>query len=212
MKIAVLGGTGNLGKGLAIRFALLGHEVLVGSRKEEKAMSKAEEYRKVAGDVKITGMRNEEAAKACEIAFLTIPWEQAIETARALRHVLVNKVVVSPLVPVARTQKGFIYASEKSAAEMVAEVLESDKVVSALHTIPAARFAEISERFDWDVPVCGDDEKSKQLVIELISEINGLRPLDAGPLINSRLVEAITPLILNIMRNNKIGEVGIKFV
>lgn len=213
MKIALLGGTGNLGKGLAIRLALLGHEIFIGSRREEKALSKADEYRKeVGGKLKIKGMLNEDAAKNCEIAVLTIPWEHAIETARRLRHVLRNKIVVSPLVPVSKTKDVFVYSSEKSAAEMVAEVIGSRRVVSALHTIPAARFSSLEERFDWDVPVCGDDEEAKKTVMDLISQIDGLHPLDAGPLSNSKLVESITPLILNIMRYNGVGEIGIKFI
>ncbi|AIG97767.1 NADPH-dependent F420 reductase [Archaeoglobus fulgidus] len=212
MRVALLGGTGNLGKGLALRLATLGHEIVVGSRKEEKAEAKAAEYRRIAGDASITGMKNEDAAEACDIAVLTIPWEHAIDTARDLKNILREKIVVSPLVPVSRGAKGFTYSSERSAAEIVAEVLESEKVVSALHTIPAARFANLDEKFDWDVPVCGDDDESKKVVMSLISEIDGLRPLDAGPLSNSRLVESLTPLILNIMRFNGMGELGIKFL
>lgn len=212
MRVALLGGTGNLGKGLALRLALLGYEVIVGSRREEKALTKADEYRRVVGDLKIEGMKNEDAVKKCDIAVLTIPWEHAIETARMLRHSLRNKIVLSPLVPVEKANDGFVYSSEKSAAEIVAEVIGSRRVVSALHTIPAARFANLNERFDWDVPVCSDDESAKKVVMDLISRIDGLRPLDAGPLSNSRLVESMTPLILNIMRFSKIGEVGIKFL
>lgn len=212
MRVALLGGTGNLGKGLALRLAILGHEIVVGSRKEEKAKSKAEEYRKIAGEARITGMRNEEAAKSCEVAILTIPWEHAIKMAKELKHILRDKIVVSPLVPVSKGDGGFTYDSSKSAAEMVAEVLESEKVVSAFHTVPAARFANLDEKFDWDVPVCSDDDASKKVVIKLISEIEGLRPLDAGPLSNSRLVESLTPLILNIMHFNSMGELGVKFL
>ncbi len=212
MRIALLGGTGNLGKGLALRLAILGYEVVVGSRREEKAEAKADEYRNIAGDVKITGMKNEDAAKRCDVAVLTIPWEHAVETARELKDVLKGKIVVSPLVPVVKGAKGFTYNTERSAAEIVAEVLESEKVVSALHTIPAARFANLDESFDWDVPVCGDDEESKKVIMNLIAEIKGLRPLDAGPLSNSRLVESLTPLILNIMRFNSMGELGVKFL
>lgn len=213
MRIALLGGTGNLGKGLAMRFALLGHEILIGSRREEKANSKADEYRReVGGGLNIKGMVNEDAAKNCEIAFLTIPWEHAIETARMLRHVLSGKIVVSPLVPMKRSGDIFVYASSTSAAEMVASTLQESVVISALHTIPATRFANLRERFDWDVPVCGDDEEAKKLVMDLISQIDGLRALDAGPLSNSRLVESITPLILNLVHKNRIPEAGVKFL
>ncbi len=212
MKIALLGGTGNLGKGLAIRLARVGHEVIVGSRKREKAIGKAEEYLKLCSG-KISGMPNEDAAKKCDIAFFTIPWEHAIETARLLRDALERKIVVSPLVPVKKIGDVFVYdIKDVSAAEMLASVLENSSVVSALHTIPAKRFADLKERFEWDVPVCGDDEEAKKVVIDLISEIDGLRPLDAGPLSTSRLIEGLTPLILNIMVRHRFPELGVKFV
>lgn len=212
MKIALLGGTGNLGKGLAMRLALVGHEIIVGSRREEKAISKAEEYRREVGGLDISGMVNEDAAKKCEIAFLAIPWEHAVETARMLRYALRGKIVVSPLVPLKKSGDLFVYASDTSAAEMVAAILENSTVISALHTIPARRFADLNEKFDWDVPVCGDDENAKKLVMNLISQIDGLRALDAGPLSNSRLVESVTPLIMNVIHKNRLPEAGIKFL
>ena len=212
MKIALLGGTGNLGKGLAIRLARVGHEVIVGSRKREKAIEKAEEYLKLCSG-KISGMANEDAARNCEIAIFTIPWEHAIETARLLKDSLKGKIVVSPLVPVKKIDGVFVYdVKDVSAAEMLASALENSSVVSALHTIPAKRFANLKEKFEWDVPVCGDDEKAKKAVIDLIAEIDGLRPLDAGPLSTSRLIEGLTPLILNIMARQHLPELGVKFV
>ncbi len=212
MKIALLGGTGNLGKGLALRLSKLGYEVIVGSRKLEKAEKKAKEYMD-AGGVDIVGMENAKAASVADIVFFTIPWEHAFTTAELLRNELNNKIVVSPLVPMEKLNDVFIYKkpSEGSAAEKLAAILESDLVVSAFHTVPANRFAELNEKLNWDVPVCGDNKDAKRKIMGLIEEME-LRPLDAGPLSNSYLVESITPLILNIMVRNKLGEVGIKFV
>ncbi len=213
MKIALLGGTGNLGKGLAIRLARLGHEVIVGSRREDKATRKAKEYLEEAGKGRIYGLVNEEASRKCEVAFFTIPWEHAIETAKLLQEPLSGRIVVSPLVPVKKVGETYIYAVENiSAAELIASVLEESAVVSALHTIPARRFANLNEIFDWDVPVCGDDDKAKRVVMNLLGEIDGLRPLDAGPLSASRLIEGMTPLILNIMVRHRLHELGVKFV
>ena len=87
----------------------------------------------------------------------------------------------------------------------------SSRVVAAYHTIPAARFANLEEELNWDVPMCGDDEEAKGVVAEM-TERMGMRPLDAGPLRNSYLLESLTPLILNIMAKNRLGELGVRFV
>lgn len=211
MKIALLGGTGNLGKGLAVRLSLLGYEVIVGSRSEEKAAKLAKEYSEIAG-VEVKGVVNSKASKLCDIAFFTIPWEHAFTTAEKLREGLRNKIVVSPLVPMKKESGVFTYVKllEGSAAEKLAKILES-KVVAAFHSVPAARFADLNEKIDWDLPVCGDDDDAKAVVKE-IAEKMGFRVLDAGPLRSSSIVEAITPLILNIMVRNKMGELTVKFI
>ena len=214
MRIALLGGTGNLGKGLALRLAKLGYEIIIGSRKLEKAKSKASEYLNEVGDAKIYGLENVYAAEKCDIAIFTIPWQHAFSTAETLRDILEDKIVVSPLVPMKRVNGVFIYVRPKegSAAEKLASILTKSRVVAAYHSIPANRFAKVDERFEWDVPICGDDEEAKKTVIEITNKIEGLRALDAGPLSNSYLVESLTPLILNLMIKNRLGELGVKFV
>ncbi len=214
MRIALLGGTGNLGKGLALRLGKLGYEIIIGSRRIEKAKEKAKEYLSILGDANVYGLENDEAARICDIAIFTIPWEHAFETAEKLRDVLRNKIVVSPLVPMKKVGNLFVYIkpAEGSAAEKLAKILQNSRVVSAYHSIPAERFARIDEKFEWDVPVCSDDEDAKGTIIELTNRIEGLRALDAGPLSNSCLVESLTPLILNIMIRNKLKDLGIKFV
>jgi hypothetical protein len=216
MKIAVLGGTGHLGIGLAIRFAALGHEVIVGSRKLEKAMGKADEYNRILQEFNykptIRGLANEDAAKEADISIFTIPWEHAFSTAEALRDVLRGKIVVSPLVPMEKKGKVFLYSQleEGSAAEKLASILDS-RVVSAYQNIPAEKFADISAEFKWDVAVTGDDGEAKKVVIELTNQIDGLRAFDAGPLAVSRMVESITPLLINIMIRNGLKDLGIRF-
>ncbi|MBO8181040.1 MAG: NADPH-dependent F420 reductase [Archaeoglobus sp.] len=212
MKIALLGGTGNLGEGLALRFAKLGHEIIIGSRKIEKAKQLASEYLEKVSKASITGMQNEDAAKECDMAVFTIPWEFAFDTAEKLKDYLKRKIVVSPLVPMKKVGDNFVYVrpEEGSAAQKLATILTESKVVAAYHAIPAKRFANLSEEFEWDVPVCGDSE-AKEVVIELTEKISGLRALDAGDLSNAYLIESLTTLILNIMKRNKIGEIGISF-
>lgn len=218
MKIALLGGTGNLGVGLAVRFAMLGHDVIVGSRKLEKAEKKAEEYNeilsKMESKAKVIGLKNEDAARKSEISFFTIPWNHAFSTAEQLKDVLADKIVVSPLVPMEKKNGFFIYnpIPEGSAAEKLAGILKNSRVVSAFHNIPADKFADLDAKFDWDVAVCSDDEDAKKIVIDLINQIDGLRALDAGPLAASRMIESITPLLITISIKNKMKDLGVKFV
>lgn len=217
MRIALIGGTGDIGAGLALRLALLGHEVFVGSRKEDKAVEKCEEYNacvlNVKSDCKFIGMCNEDVAKEGEISILTIPWKYVFSTAEELKDQLKDKIVVSPIVPMSKESGCFKYSPPESgsAAEKLASVLYLSRVVSAFHTIPADKFFNLNADFQWDVPVCSDDEGAKLEVMDLIDQIDGLRPLDAGPLTVSRMVEGLTPLIVNIMVRNKMRDLGLRF-
>lgn len=217
MKIAVLGGTGNLGIGLSLRLAILGYDVIVGSRSEEKAKAKAEEYLKILSDHgytgKIVGAVNAEASKQCDLAVITVPYEQAFTLAESLKNELAGKIVVSPLVPMKKEGKLFRYVElpEGSAGEKIAGILKDSRVVSAYHNIPADRFAELDSKFEWDVLVCSDDPEAKKAIIEITNEIKGLRALDCGDLKSSRMVESLTVLILNVMIANKLKELGVKF-
>ena len=213
MKIAVLGGTGSLGRGLALRLASLGYDVIVGSRDVRKAEAKAEEYGKILG-VNIKGLDNKKAAMECDIAIITIPWKYAFDTAESLKDELAKKIVVSPIVPMEKSANGFVYVNlpEGSAAEKSASILPDSIIVAAYHNIPAKRFADLNAEFEWDVAVCGDDVESKRVVMEITNKIKGLRALDAGRLSNSRIVESLTPLLINIAINNRMKDLGIRFV
>ncbi|MET1124479.1 MAG: NADPH-dependent F420 reductase [Archaeoglobaceae archaeon] len=211
MIVALLGGTGNLGRGLALRLSLLGYDVVVGSRSAEKAAKIAAEYASVSG-ANVRGVTNREAAKLCDVAIFTIPWRHAFAIAELLRDELKDKVVVSPLVPMEKKGENFTYIRlpEGSAAEKLASILDS-RVAAAFHCVPAARFANLEEKVDWDLPVCGDEE-AKDVVVEIASGM-GFRVLDAGPLSNASLLESLTPLILNIMRASGISrELTVRFV
>ncbi|WP_290902478.1 NADPH-dependent F420 reductase [Ferroglobus sp.] len=216
MKISILGGTGNLGKGLAIRLNLAGFDVFVGSRKEEKAKKLAEEYNEVAekfGGGGIIGVENEKAAKISDVSIITIPWEHAFETAEKLKNALSEKIVVSPLVPM-RFENGFAHYVEidgSSAAEKLASILSESFVVSAFNNIPAKRFANLEEKFSWDVLVCSDDAKAKKVVMDVVNKIEGLRALDFGELKNSRIVEKLTPMLINLAKINNLKPLGLRF-
>uniref|UniRef100_A0A7J2THZ5 NADPH-dependent F420 reductase n=1 Tax=Archaeoglobus fulgidus TaxID=2234 RepID=A0A7J2THZ5_ARCFL len=217
MKIAVLGGTGHLGAGLSLRLAIAGYEVIIGSRSEEKARIKAEEYGRMLSERghsgKFSGMTNSEASKSCDIAIVTVPWEQAFLLAENLKEELAGKIVVSPLVPMRKDGKTFRYVElpEGSAGKRVARILKESKVVSAYQCIPADRFADLEASFEWDVIVCSDHEDAKETVMEITDSIEGLKALDGGNLENSKLVESLTVLILNLMTLNGLKGLGIKF-
>jgi|Deesub1362A_J573_1020465.scaffolds.fasta_scaffold00656_20 hypothetical protein len=217
MKIALLGGTGHIGAGLAFRLKLAGYHVIVGSRKLEKALGKAEEYNKIVeargGKADIEGMENGDAARHADIAILTIPWDKAFVTAESLKDELKSKVVVSPVVPMKKENGRFVYTPppEGSAAEKIASIIDA-RVVAAFNNIPAAKFADPNAEFQWDVAVCSDDVEAKKMVMDIINSIEGLRGLDAGPLSAARTVEAITPLLINLALKNGMRDLGVKFV
>jgi len=217
MKIALLGGTGHIGAGLAFRLRLAGYDVIVGSRKLEKALRKAEEYNRIVeakgGKANIEGMENSDAAKRADIAILTIPWDKAFVTAESLKNELRGKIVVSPVVPMQRENGRFVYTPppEGSAAEKIASIVDA-KVVAAFNNIPAAKFADPDAEFQWDVAVCSDDVEAKKTVMGIVNSIKGLRALDAGPLSAARTVEALTPLLINLALKNGMKDLGVRFV
>ncbi len=217
MKIALLGGTGHIGAGLAFRLKLAGYDVIVGSRRLEKAVRKAEEYNRIVeargGKADIEGMENGEAARHADVAILTIPWDKAFVTAESLRDELKGKTVVSPVVPMQKENGRFVYAPppEGSAAERIASIVDA-RVVAAFNNIPAAKFADPDAQFQWDVAVCGDDAGAKRTVMDIVNSIDGLRALDAGPLSAARTVEALTPLLINLALKNGMKDLGVRFV
>ncbi len=214
MRIAILGGTGNLGKGLSLRLAIAGYDVVVGSRDSIKAEKKAEEYSQICG-IQIEGMSNESALRVCDVAILTIPWNGVVDFVKTWKKFFSEKIVVSPIVPMERRNGEFVYVQPEnglSMAEIIASVLDNAKVVSAYQIIPARRFANLDDDFEFDVIVCGDDEESKRFVIKMTNDMKGLRGLDGGGLKNSRMVERLTPFLINVSLKNKLGEIGLKLV
>ncbi|AGK60450.1 reduced coenzyme F420:NADP oxidoreductase [Archaeoglobus sulfaticallidus PM70-1] len=216
MKIALIGGTGHLGRGLAIRLAMNGYDVIIGSRGLEKAKRVAEEYNSVLHKIssaRVRGLANEDAAEECEIAIFAIPWRHAFSTAEKLRGKLKGKIVISPLVPMEKDGDVMRISKlpEGSAAQKLASILKDSTVICAFNNVPAERFADLNSKFDWSVAVCGDDDDAKKKVIEIINSIDGLEAFDAGPLSISSFVEGITPLLINIMLRNKKKGLGVKF-
>jgi hypothetical protein len=224
MKIAVLGGTGDLGKGLVVRWSRK-HDVLVGSRYSEKAKKLANEYREVAlnnyESIKgsIEGDENTKVIKDAEVIVISIPYEYLINFLKMIKPFFSNdKVIISPIAPFKKIGKAFSYVKIKyngkqvSAGEAIAEILESNKVVSAFQTVPAPLLANPKLRLDYDIPICGDDKEALSITTKLIEEIENLKAIYCGPITCSCLVECITPLLLNVARYGKVKEPSIKFV
>jgi NADPH-dependent F420 reductase len=224
MKIGIIGGTGGMGEGLALRWCLR-HDVFIGSRDSSKAKQSAETYVKAANSEygnsmtgSITGEDNFTLAKYSDLLILSIPYEFIDDMCEKLkREIKPDCIVVSPIVPMMRTDSGFAYipleGNKKPAAEMVAEILlPRSRVVSAFHTISEVKLKKIGQGLDADTFVCGDDLNIVNKLNDLISEIDGLRSIYLGPLSISYQAEILTPLLLNAAKRNKIKNPGIKIV
>ena len=219
MKIGILGGSGHLGKGLIYRWAK-NHEILVGSRSLEKAQRMAAEYSEELTKVyekkiEIKGFQNKDAVKEAEVVVLSVPFDGLPALLEDFGEDLKGKVVISPIVPMRFIEGIFRYAPPKegSAAVFLQEhIPKSAKVIAAFHNVPAKKLSKLGKVLEYDVIVCGDDNTAKNLVFELIREVENLRPLDGGDLKNSALVEPITPLLLNLAKLNKLKRPAIKIV
>jgi NADPH-dependent F420 reductase len=212
MKVAVLGGTGKFGGGLATRLAEAGHEVVVGSRKAEKAEEAAAEYAEKLDDAEVKGTSNAEATEGADAAVLGVPPEYAPEAARTVLDGY-EGVVITPVVGMSRAEGDFVYAppEEGSSAEEISAALDDETpLAGAFHNLAAGKLADLSVDIDADVAVFGDDE-AKQTASELVEDV-GARPLDVGGFGVAPQVEAMTPLLINVGTKNGIKDAGVRFV
>lgn len=219
MKISLLGGTGDIAEGLVLRWSKAGHEILIGSRKEEKAKGIAEEHigtlNKLGIKSNIKGMANADAAKNSEVIIISIPPEYAASTIEQISDSITDQIVVTPVVSMKKEGKTFLFnpPAQGSSAEEIQEVLpESAKLVSAYHNLPAKELSKVEEELDYDVVICGDDEEAKAVVQKLTEDMPKLRVLDAGPLAVSSMIESMTPLIVNLNMRYKPQHFSVKFV
>jgi hypothetical protein len=204
VKIAILGGTGDEGVGLAMRFVSAGDEVIIGSRSAERAEEAAHRVREVVPFGHVAGLANDEAAEAAEVVILSVPYAGQADTLTALAPILVGKVLISVVVPL-KFGKGGPHAIrvEGSAAEEARALLPDVKIASAFHNLSATKLMEIDADLDCDVVVCGDDAEAKATTMALVGKMKGARALDGGALAYSRYVEDLTALILAMNRRYK---------
>ena len=223
MKVGIIGGTGGMGKGFAIRWCI-NHDVLVGSRDASRAASSAEEYTKIAKEAygqingTITGNDNSTVAKECDVLILSIQYENIDSTcSQLLPQIKDSCVVICPIVPMTKTDVGFEFIPIKDNKPFSYQLVEKHmkdktKLVSAFHVISEKKLANPTLNLDYDIFVCGDDQNSVNVVNGLINEIKGLRPIYLGPGSLSYMAEISTPLLLNAMIKNKLKNPGIKIV
>jgi NADPH-dependent F420 reductase len=209
--ITVLGGTGNEGPGLALRWAKSGYKVIIGSRQAEKATRIATELNQKLGQASIKGMSNAAAAQAADLCVLTVPYSAQEATLTALRDALQGKILVNVSVPLQPPRVSHVYLPPGRSAGEEAQATLGDgvRVVTAFQNVGAAHLAEDEGRIECDVLVCGDDKAAKAEAIALV-EAAGMRGFDAGPLKNSVAVEALTPILIGLNIRHKVKATGIK--
>ncbi|MFP4530581.1 MAG: NADPH-dependent F420 reductase [Halodesulfurarchaeum sp.] len=219
MRIALLGGTGDLGAGLALRWGRdTDHDLLVGSRDPERAREAATEYEtrlaEHGTDRSIGGFENGMAAERSDVVVLAVsPYHLSDLLDGVADRLGGDAIVVSPAVGIERTESGFAYdpPPQGSVAALVRELVpEANPVVGAFHTLPAGRLASLEEEIDMDTLVVGDDERAVDRVRELAERIDGLGSLAAGPLERAASVESLTPLLLTLGEQNDRADPGIK--
>jgi 8-hydroxy-5-deazaflavin:NADPH oxidoreductase len=229
LKIAILGGTGNIGEGMVLRLALqnlmpegIKNEIIIGSRSREtadeavkQALSELENCGFDISKITITGNTNFEAAKAAEIIIITIRFDHVLSLLDEVHEALENKILITPVVPMVKEGNIFIYRppAEGSAALAIRKkVPESTKVVAAFHNVPAGKLKDIVKcKAVHDAIVCSDDAEAKKFVMELTKNMGCLKPMDGGPLFQASTIESLTPLLINLAKLNGLKDLGINF-
>ena len=215
--IAILGGTGDQGLGLALRFAKAGRPVVIGSRVAERAVTAATEVKQQVPAADVVGLGNVEATAAAPIVILSLPFEHTVSTLEAIRDAIApGTIVVSIGVPLA-TAIGdravrMVGVWQGSCAELVASLVPAGvPVVSAFQNVSAHRLRELDHPVECDVVVSGPAE-SKKTVMALCGLVPGMRAIDGGPLANARIVESITALLIGLNIRYKTPDgIGIRF-
>jgi NADPH-dependent F420 reductase len=211
LSIAIVGGTGREGSGLAMRWALNGYKVVIGSRDAERASQKAAELNEQLQGEYLTGTDNETAVKGADIVIVSVPYDAHQSTMTSLKEVLSGKIVVDITVPLIPPKIRQVYVPEGKSAALEAQSYlgESVRLVSAFQNVSSAKLKNPQGEIDCDVLVCGDDDDAKETVIRLV-EAAGMRGLDAGPLVNASAAESLAPVLTYINKRYGIKGAGIR--
>jgi NADPH-dependent F420 reductase len=205
--LAIIGGTGKEGSGLALRWAKAGYSVLIGSRTQEKAERVAAELNQIPGAEAVQGLSNEQAAAKANIAIVTVPYSAHQPTMQSIREAVQGKIVVDVTVPMAppRVTEAVLPEGRTAAEEAQAILGDGVRVVSAFQNVSAVHLKDPAHAVACDVLVTGNDEDARRQVIALAEAI-GMRGVDAGPLANAIVAESLTPVLLGI--NKRYGAKG----
>ncbi len=213
MNIAIIGGTGKEGKGLAYRWAKVGHQVIIGSREQEKAQRIAAELNAAYPEITpVMGERNPIAAKNAEIIVITVPYTAHAAILESIKSTVQEKIVIDVTVPLVPPKVSMVHIpASGSAAQEAQQILGEDvKVVSAFQNVSYEKLLGEDVTLS-DVLVCGNDVQAKQSVIGLIQQA-GMKGFDAGPIQNSIVSEGLTSVLININKNYGVRSAGIHII
>ena len=211
LKIAVLGGTGKEGSGLALRWAAAGYDVTLGSRELDKAGRAAAELNATLGQNSVRGMVNRDAAAQAEVVVMAVPYAAHTSTLESVRDVVQGKVFVDVTVPLdpANVRRVKMPAAGSASAEAQQLLGDAVRVVAAFQNISAEHLKSLGREIDCDVLVCGNDPDAKNKVIELAQAAH-MRAWDAGPIENAQVVEGLTSVLINLNIKHKVKASGIR--
>jgi NADPH-dependent F420 reductase len=213
--IAIVGGTGPEGSGLALRWARAGQNVIIGSRDAERARAKAAEIAKQTASTKVSGAANAEAVAAADVVVLTVPFPAQADTIKAIKPAFrPGTVLIDATVPLASTVGGratrVVTLWQGSAAEQAAELAPKDvRVAAAFHNVGSDALHSEAD-VDCDVIVCSDDDEARRVATSLAELIAGVRAVDGGKLENARIVEQLTALLISINIRHKAHSAGLR--
>ena len=209
--IAVIGGTGKEGKGLALRWANAGYEIIIGSRDAERAVIAANEFNATLGKTNVSGLGNADAAHTAEIVVLSVPYEAHAATLDMIADGAQGKILIDVTAPLdPENKKKALHVPEGSAAQAAQSKLgPSVRVVAAFQNISYTHLTDLHEDLGCDVLVCGNDKEAKKQVIEL-AKAAGMAAFDAGPIENAVVAEGLTAVLININIAFKIKNAGIR--
>jgi NADPH-dependent F420 reductase len=208
--LAIIGGTGALGSGLALRWAAAGYPVILGSRSSEKAQQAAQLHVPALGKPPVRGDGNAAAAAAADIVVIAVPFSNHDATLEELKGVVAGKIVIDAVVPLVPPKVALVQLPAQGSAGQIAQDRIGDvaRVVSAFQNVGAAKL-QGSEPIECDVLVCGNDKEARDTVIALAADI-GLRGIDAGPIANAAAAEAMTSILIGINKRYKVDCAGIR--
>jgi 8-hydroxy-5-deazaflavin:NADPH oxidoreductase len=210
-KIAIIGGTGKEGKGLALRWANAGYEIIIGSRDAERAATAATELNTTLGKMNVSGLSNADAARVADIVVLSVPYEAHAATLEMIADGTQGKILIDVTAPLdPENKKKTLRVPEGSAAQASQLRLGSNvRVVAAFQNISYTHLSDLQHELGCDVLVCGNDKDAKRQVIEL-AKAGGMAAFDAGPIENAVVAEGLTAVLININIAFKIKNAGIR--